>query len=110
MLVLTKPHQCSIHPDQIDVTQPFITAFNDALTAVIARYVVRLCQRNGFWQPFFEGQLMALFAQYHENGFSWGQLLEKGWIAQRKDSRCCVTIEFVEECFKAAPKQERVCA
>lgn len=103
-----------IHPEDIDASKQFLSAFGRAEVEIAAKYVVRFCQQMGGWKAFTKESLETF---YLENGggeewvfnrrkifpFYW---LNEKLLVQRLDGKCCVTNLFIECCFRSSPKKK----
>ena len=115
--IVTADTNFKIQPCDID-TPPgghFWGAFNNYETEVSARYIVRLCQARGGWQPFTLDEIEAF---YNKSDFTFNRLVRPGtaysitkgyyqigggWIIEQ-NGQYFVTDDFIRRCYNSAPK------
>lgn len=108
--ILLDDEQHHIRPSDITADGHLWDAFDHYETEVSARYIVRMCQQRGNWQPFTQEDIEAVYQAAGFKGFTFNRLIEPqmksrslydkpiprggGWIV-KGDGRYFITVEFV---------------
>ena len=99
--------QEQIQPGDIDANQRFWEAFGHLETEISAAWIVILCQEQGSWLPFTEEEIEALYNRHGYTGFRFNKLISEDQKYLQKDGATySVTLEFIERCYRASPKEK----
>jgi hypothetical protein len=102
-LVIMEGDSYPIPPRYVDERKHFFDAFKSMEKEVSARYIVRLCQRFGEWNPFTRADIEAFYNEAGYKDFWFNGLDTEGFVVLGEDGNYRVTHEFVVACFKASP-------
>lgn len=92
-------------PDAIDASGHLWDAFDHCETEISAGWIIRLCQERGRgWEPFSRAEIEAFYAR--KDGFTFNQLLSRGFLIPDTADRFHFTDDFVLRCFKSSPRKE----
>jgi hypothetical protein len=117
--VINSTLEIPIQPSDINTDKHFMGSFDHMETETSARWIVRLCQTLGGWEPFTMAQLLELYAQkFPGESFLFNRLIHPGttfsiisgpyqagggWVVQGEDGKYRVTDDFVLRCYHSAP-------
>jgi len=106
--ILESNEQFVIRPTDIPLTDHLWNTFDHHETEISARYILKMCQRRGNWQPFTRADIETVYEASGHQGFTFNRLIEPGysygsrgrvlsgggWIVER-DGMYFITEEFV---------------
>jgi hypothetical protein len=111
-----------IKPDDIDVSKGLWDAYGNSETETSAYWIIKMCQKNGSWNPFTEDDIEKFYASKGmRDGFIFNQLVNPGtgffikegyvpvgggWIV-KKDGKYHVTTAFVEAAHASSPANSK---
>lgn len=99
------PENFSIRPEHIDANQFFMGAFGKMGIEVLANAIVRWCQMKGYWISMAKEEIQFACDANGANIAFLKNLVADGYVVMDKNERYCLTEEFIQHCYKAAPAQ-----
>lgn len=108
-VVITELSNYPIAPDQIDATGDFPGIFGKCESEVAAACIMRLCQKNGGWEPFTLGDLKSVTMDKLDKFLVQVgvQCLVRGEFIIRRKRRYYLTEEFIQRCYEYFPMNAR---
>lgn len=117
-IIIEPPVVYPIRPKHIDASQHLFGAFDNMETEISARYLIRMAQRSGRWEPFELEQIEAFYEESGHRGFTFNRLVEPGVVrdlgrAPRfegggfivvQNGRYHFTSEFINRSHNSSPK------
>ena len=116
--MLEKLTKTPILPEHIDTSRHLWDSFDHTETEISARYIIRMCQERGSWEPFTYEEIEEFYRQFGHKNFSFNALVEPvtersfgggsttfggGFIKKREDGTYEITEIFKERAFKSSP-------
>ena len=105
MTVVTDTHAVPISPADIKTDLHFSDAFGDFASDVVARQIIKFCQKRNSWNPFTRNEIKSFWQNlYPDDPFSLEDLIDSGFIKRRgiRHGRYCLTLEFISRCHQAS--------
>lgn len=94
-----------IKPQDIDTSDRFWDTFGKVETEISARYLVKLAQKKGGWDPFTKEEINAFSGEdFWFNGLVSSADPEHSLI-QEREGRYHFTHNFIVQCFLKRPAQ-----
>lgn len=104
-----------IQPKNVDLSGHFFDAFDNNETEISARYIVRLAQRKGSWEPFTLDEIEAFYQEAGHKRFDFNRLIHPrgngseggGWVIEQ-DNKYVVTTDFINRVHQAGEKNRQL--